>query len=71
MDLTQRQRQVARLILVDGRRQAQVAAELGVARATISVMTARGHLRSIARLVAAIRLILGERLAAAPRPDGA
>ncbi|MFM2105894.1 MAG: hypothetical protein RL338_926 [Chloroflexota bacterium] len=68
VDLTQRQREVARLILVDGLRQSQVAARLGVARATISVMTARGHLRSIARLVTAIRLVVGERTAAAAAP---
>jgi DNA-binding CsgD family transcriptional regulator len=56
-DLTDRQRVVARLMLVDDLRQADVADRLGVARATVSVAHARGHIRSIGRLVTALRAI--------------
>jgi len=57
-DLTVRQRRVAWLVLVEGLRQAEVADRLGVSRATISVAHARGHIRSIGRLVAALRAIV-------------
>jgi DNA-binding CsgD family transcriptional regulator len=57
-DLTLRQRRVAWLVLVEGLRQAEVADRLGVSRATISVAHARGHIRSIGRLVAALRTIV-------------
>ena len=57
-DLTTRQRRVAWLVLVENLRQAEVADRLGVSRATISVAHARGHIRSIARLVAALRAIV-------------
>jgi RNA polymerase sigma factor (sigma-70 family) len=53
--LTKRQRTVARLALVDGLRQAEVAERLEVSRATISVTYARGGVRSIERLANAIR----------------
>lgn len=63
--LTERQRTVAWLVLVEGRRQADVAASLGVSRATISVTYARGRIRSIERLSAAVRTVIGAaRLAA-------
>ena len=63
--LTERQRTVARLVLVEGRRQADVAASLGVSRATISVTYARGRIRSIERLSSAVRaVIVAARLAA-------
>jgi ATP/maltotriose-dependent transcriptional regulator MalT len=55
--LTRRQRTVARLALVDGLRQAQVAERLNVSRATISVTYARGAVRSIERLASAIRTL--------------
>ena len=48
-DMTSRQRDIARRILVEGRRQAAVAAELGVSRATISVAVGRGRLRDLER----------------------
>jgi DNA-binding CsgD family transcriptional regulator len=57
-DLTPRQRRVAWLVLVENLRQAEVADRLGVSRATISVVHARGHIRSIGRLVAALRTIV-------------
>ncbi|HEY6056642.1 MAG TPA: TrfB-related DNA-binding protein [Candidatus Limnocylindrales bacterium] len=59
-DLTDRQRVVAHGILVDGLRQADVAARLGVSRATISVTYARGRIRSIERLSAAVRLVIAD-----------
>lgn len=64
--LTTRQRTVARLMLVEGRRQAEVAEELGVSCATISVNVARSRLRSMARLVAATNAIFASGLPAAP-----
>lgn len=57
-DLTDRQRVVARMLLVEGMRQADVADALGVSRATISVMAARGRVRAIERLAGAIRTLM-------------
>ncbi len=57
--LTERQRDVGWQVLVEGRRQADVAAALGVSRATISVTYARGRIRSIERMATAIRAIVG------------
>src|SRR5207244_3531420 len=56
-DLTVRQRRVAWLMLVEDLRQAEVAERLRVSRATVSVAHARGHIRSIGRLLAALRAI--------------
>jgi DNA-directed RNA polymerase specialized sigma24 family protein len=56
-DLTERQRVIGRLILVEGLRRSEVAARLNVRRATISVAADRAHLRSIARLAEALRTI--------------
>jgi hypothetical protein len=56
-DLSPLQRSIGRLMLVDGRRQAEVAEALGVARPTVSVAHARGRLHSIARLVRASKAI--------------
>ena len=57
-DLTPRQAEIAGLILVDGARQAEVAAALGVSRATISVAVARGRLPAIAGACRAIEALL-------------
>lgn len=57
-ELTSRQRTIARLLLVDGLRQADVAERLGVSRATVSVVAGRGKVREIGRLVRALRTIL-------------
>ena len=57
-DLTRRQREIAWPILVEGLRQSDAAARLGVSRATISVATRRAHLRSIADLAGVIRLLV-------------
>jgi DNA-binding CsgD family transcriptional regulator len=53
-DLTPRQREIGRLLLVDGLRRAEVAERLDVSRATISVAADRAHLRSIGRLSASL-----------------
>ena len=53
--LTARQRAVARLALIDGLRQSEVAEKLGVRRATISVSFGRAKVQSVQRLAAAIR----------------
>jgi predicted DNA-binding protein (UPF0251 family) len=50
VELTDRQREVARLLLVDGLRQADAAARLDVARPTVSVAAERAHVRDIDRL---------------------
>lgn len=56
--LTERQRIVARLVLVEGLRLADVADRLGVSRATVSVLAERGRVRRIGRLADALRTIL-------------
>ena len=58
-DLTDRQREIARPILVDGLRRSDAAEQLGVSRATISVAAERAHLRSIGELAGVIRTLLG------------
>jgi DNA-binding NarL/FixJ family response regulator len=71
-DLTDRQRVVARLILVDGLRRSQAAERLGVSRATVSVAADRAHVRSIGRLAGALGRLLAEGAAiAAARRIGA
>jgi predicted DNA-binding protein (UPF0251 family) len=50
---------VARLALLDGLRQSEVAERLGVRRATISVSFGRARIQSLAGLVAAIRRVYG------------
>jgi hypothetical protein len=56
-DLTDRQKVIARLLLVDGLRQSQAAERLNVTRATVSVAADRAHVRSIGRLVDALRTL--------------
>ncbi len=56
-DLTPRQREVARLIVVDELRRSEVADHLGVSRATVSVIADRArvrHLPGLARTLASI-----------------
>jgi hypothetical protein len=55
--LSTRQRLVARMTLLDGLRQVEIAARLEVSRATVSVTASRAGTRSIARLAAATRAI--------------
>jgi hypothetical protein len=56
--LTQTQRQVARLALIDGLRQSEVAERLGKRRATVSVSFARAKVVPIERLVSAMRRVI-------------
>ena len=67
--LTARQRAVARLALIEGLRQSEVAERLGVRRATISVSFGRAKVQTVQRLVAAIRKVYST--AGADKIDGA
>jgi len=49
-DLTGRQREAARLLLIEGLRRADVAARLRVSRATVSVLADRAHVRELGGL---------------------
>lgn len=55
--LTDRQRQVARLALDEGLRQSDVADRLRVRRATVSVAFTRADVRSLARILGAVRTL--------------
>lgn len=57
-DLTDRQRSIARLMLVEGLRQSDVAERLGVSRATISVMAERARIRRIEELIGVLRRLV-------------
>jgi DNA-binding CsgD family transcriptional regulator len=57
-DLTPRQAEIARLVLVDGARQVEVAQALGVSRATVSVAVARGRLPAISGVRRAMEMLL-------------
>ncbi len=63
-DLTERQRELARLMLVDGLRQSEVAERLDVTRATISVMTERARIRRIQGLAAVLVRLVRDGIAA-------
>ena len=58
-DLTDRQREIAWPILVDGLRRSEAAERLRVSRATISVAADRAHLRGIGELARVVRTLLG------------
>lgn len=64
-DLTERQRMIARLMIVEGLRQSDVAERLGVSRATISVMAERARIRRIEGLLGVLRRIVTDGVAAA------
>jgi len=68
-DLTDRQRTIARLMLVDRLRQSEVAERLEVSRATISVMAERARIRRIEGLLGVVRRIVTDGVAAAPAPS--
>lgn len=72
--LTMRQRQLGRLLLVDGLRQAEAADRLGISRATVSVMADRAGIRHLARLTHALTTVFADgvarRQAAAPVGTG-
>lgn len=57
-ELTDRQRELARLMLVDSLRQSEVAERLAVSRATISVMADRARIRRIQGLADVVRRIM-------------
>jgi predicted DNA-binding protein (UPF0251 family) len=59
-ELTDRQREVARLILVEDLRRADAAERLGVSRATVSVIAARARVRHVGALAGALARIFGE-----------
>ena len=65
-ELTDRQRLLARLMLLEGRRRSEAATRLGVSRATVSVMAERARIRRIDGLVAALRRIVADASATAP-----
>lgn len=58
-DLTERQRQIAWLVLIEGLRRSEAADRLGVSRATVSVAADRAHLRSVSELARVLRTFLG------------
>ena len=68
--LTERQRTVARLAVIDDLRQSEVADRLKIRRATVSVAFSRARVRSLQRFVAGMRLVYagdgGEPWAPAP-----
>lgn len=77
-ELTDRQREVARLILVEDLRRAEAADRLGVSRATVSVIAARARVRHLAALSSALARTFNEgveraaaRAAEAHAPAGA
>jgi DNA-binding CsgD family transcriptional regulator len=57
-DLTDRQREIAWPILVEGLRRSETAERLHVSRATISVAADRAHLRGIGELARVVRTLL-------------
>jgi DNA-binding NarL/FixJ family response regulator len=57
-DLTDRQREIGWLLLVEGLRRSDAAERLHVSRATISVAADRAHLRSIGELARVVRTLL-------------
>ena len=57
-DLTERQRTLARLMLIDGLRRSEVADVLGVSRATVSVMAERARIRRIDGLSRVVRQLI-------------
>jgi len=59
-DLTERQREIARLILVEGLRRSDAAELLRVSRATISVAADRAHLRAIGELARVMRTLIAD-----------
>jgi RNA polymerase sigma factor (sigma-70 family) len=64
-DLTERQREIARLMLVERLRQSEVAERLVVSRATISVMADRARIRRIDGLLEVLRRLVAEGVVAA------
>ena len=59
-ELTDRQREIAWPILVEGLRRSEAAERLGVSRATVSVAADRAHLRSLGSLARVVRTLLAQ-----------
>jgi predicted DNA-binding protein (UPF0251 family) len=70
-ELTERQREVARLLLVEGLRRSEAAEVLDVSRATISVVADRARVRGIERLTDALRRIIRDGVETAFADSGA
>jgi len=68
--LTERQRTVARLAMIDELRQSEVADRLNVRRATVSVAFSRARIRTLQRLVAGMRLVCAASWAASVGSSG-
>ena len=68
-DMTARQREVARLVLLEGLRQTDAADRLGVRRATVSVIADRGRVRYLGPLATAIASIFRDGAARAAAGD--
>jgi len=64
-ELTVRQREVGRLLVVDRLRQAEAAERLGVTRATVSVIADRGRIRHLQGLAAGLATIFRDGVARA------
>jgi DNA-directed RNA polymerase specialized sigma24 family protein len=61
--LTDRQREIGRLMLVEGLRQSDVADRLRIRRPTVSVAVERARLREIGRLAHALKSVLDDGVA--------
>jgi predicted DNA-binding protein (UPF0251 family) len=69
-ELTARQREVARLLLVEGLRRAEAAERLHVSRATVSVIADRGRVRHVGRLADGLATIFRDGAARAGTAGG-
>jgi predicted DNA-binding protein (UPF0251 family) len=69
-ELTVRQREITRLLLVDGLRRSEAAERLRVSRATVSVIADRARARHLARLSAALATIFRDGATRAATPIG-
>lgn len=69
-ELTVRQREITRLLLVDGLRRSEAAERLRVSRATVSVIADRARARHLARLSAALATIFHDGVTRATEATG-
>jgi predicted DNA-binding protein (UPF0251 family) len=69
-ELTARQREVGRLLLVENLRRADAAERLRVSRATISVIADRGRIRHLGRLATGLAAIFRDGVSRADAPHG-
>jgi hypothetical protein len=67
--LTTRQREIGRLLLVEGLRQSGAAERLGITRATVSVVADRGRIRHLAGLLRAVATLFARGIAEAGHGD--